>query len=148
MFAHILVGIDGSEISLQAGRKAIDLAKQNKAKLTAIMASPTYRRVSDEGFAAPVIDVSRREWEKTVAERAQWKLDAIATEAKNAGVKCIGMHVFSDQPHRAIVDAAKANDCDLIVMGSHGYGGLKSVVLGSQTSRVLSSTKVPVLVYR
>lgn len=148
MFAHILVAIDGSDLSMQAGRKAIDLAKQNKAKLTAIMASPTFRRSSDEGFVAPALDVSRREWEKNVAERAQKKLDAFAADAKSAGVKCVGMHVFNDQPHRAIVDAAKANGCDLIVMGSHGYGGFKSVVLGSQTSRVLSGTKVPVLVYR
>jgi nucleotide-binding universal stress UspA family protein len=148
MFTHILVAIDGSEISLQAGRKAIALAKQNKAKLTAIMASPTYRRMSDEGYMAPVLDVSRREWEQSVADRAQGMLNAFAAEAKDEGVKCIGMHVFNDQPHRAIIDAAKANDCDLIVLGSHGYGQFKSVVLGSQTSRVLSNSKVPVLVYR
>jgi nucleotide-binding universal stress UspA family protein len=148
MFKHILAPIDGSEISMQAGRKAIDLAKQFKSRLTAIMASATYRRLSDEGYMAPVIEVSRREWEQNVAGRAQVILNSFAEEASDAGVKCVVMHVFNDQPARVIVEAAKTNGCDLIVMGSHGYGQFKQVVLGSQTARVLSLSKIPVLVYR
>lgn len=148
MFKHILVPIDGSEISMQAGRQAIALAQQFKAKLTAVMASATYRRLSDEGYMAPVIEVSRREWENSVAGRAQVILDTFADEARDKGVKCTGMHVFNDQPARVITDTAKTNGCDLIVMGSHGYGQFKQVVLGSQTARVLSQSKVPVLVYR
>jgi nucleotide-binding universal stress UspA family protein len=57
-------------------------------------------------------------------------------------------HVFLDQPHAAIVDCAKKNGCDLIAMGSRGHGGIKGLLLGSETSRVLHSAKVPVLVYR
>ena len=148
MFTHIMVPIDGSEMSMQAGRKAIELAKRFKSKLSAIMASATYRRLSDEGYMAPVIDVSRREWEKNVAGRAQVILNSFADEARDVGVKCVVMHVFNDQPARVIIDAAKTNGCDLIVMGSHGYGQFKQVVLGSQTSRVLSQSTIPVLVYR
>ncbi|MEQ1772528.1 MAG: universal stress protein [Burkholderiales bacterium] len=148
MFSHILVPIDGSEISMLAGRKAIALAKQVKAKLTTIMVSASYRRLSDEGYMAPVIDISRRAWEKNVADRAQVILNGLAGEAKDAGVKCISMHVFNDQPHRVIINAAKTNDCDLIVMGSHGRGGFKQLMLGSETARVLSHSKIPVLVYR
>jgi nucleotide-binding universal stress UspA family protein len=56
--------------------------------------------------------------------------------------------VFRDEPHQEIIDPAKKSGCDLIVMGSHGYGGLKQLVLGSETTRVLSHSKIPVLVYR
>jgi nucleotide-binding universal stress UspA family protein len=148
MFKHILVPIDGSEISMQAGRKAIALAKSFKSPMTVVMASASYRQLTDEGYLVPVMDISRREWEKNVAGRAQAILNRLVAEAKGAGVKCIGMHVFNDQPYRAIIDIAKKNDCDLIVMGSHGHGGFKQIVLGSETTRVLSHSKIPVLVYR
>jgi nucleotide-binding universal stress UspA family protein len=75
-------------------------------------------------------------------------LDAVAADAKNAGVKCDTTHLFRDMPYAAIIDTAKKNGCDLIVMGSHGYGGFKQFVLGSETTRVLSHSKIPVLVYR
>lgn len=148
MFKHILVPIDGSEISLQAGRKAIELARQFKAKMTAVMISASYRRMSDEGYMAPVLDVSRRAWEQNVTARARETLDRFVNEARDGGVKCISMHVFKDEPYRVIVDTAKTNGCDLIVMGSHGHGGFKQLMLGSETARVLSHSKVPVLVYR
>ncbi len=148
MFTNILIPTDGSELSMQAGRRAIELAKVFKARTTIMLVSPTFKQLTDEGFVGPSMSVNKREWEKSVAERASKVLDAAATEAKSAGVKCETVHVFRDLPHLAIVDTAKKNGCDLIVMGSHGYGGFKQLVLGSETSRVLSHSKVPVLVYR
>jgi nucleotide-binding universal stress UspA family protein len=148
MFKHILVPIDGSEISIQAGRKAIALAKHFKAKMTAVTASASFRQLMDEGYLVPIADFSRREWEASVAGRAQAILGRFVTEAKDAGVACAAVHVFNDEPHQAIVDTAKKNDCDLIVIGSHGHGGFKQLMLGSETVRVLSHSKIPVLVYR
>ena len=148
MFKNILIPTDGSELSTQASRHAIEMAKAFKAKTTAVLVSPTFKQLTDEGFVGPAMSVNKREWEKSVVERAVKVLDAVAAEAKAAGVKCETMHVFRDQPHVAIVDLAKKNGCDLIVMGSHGYGGFKQFVLGSETSRVLSHSKIPVLVYR
>ena len=148
MFTNILIPTDGSELSVQAGHHAIALAKTFKAKATAVLVSPTFRQLMDEGFVGPMVSLSESEWEDSVTERARAVLDAVAAEAKAAGVKCETVHVFRDQAYVAIIDAAKKNDCDLIVMGSHGYGGFKQWVLGSETTRVLSHSKIPVLVYR
>lgn len=148
MFANILIPTDGSARSAEASSRAIELAKVFKAKTTVVLVSPTFKQLTDEGFVGPSMSVSKREWEKSISERARKVLDAVAAEAKVAGVKCETTHVFRDMPYLAIIDTAKKNGCDLIVMGSHGYGGFKQVVLGSETSRVLSHTKIPVLVYR
>ena len=148
MFTNILIPTDGSELSTQAARGALDLAKALKAKATIVLVSPTFKQLADEGFLVPELDVDKRAWEKGVSERAGKVLEATAGAAKAAGVKCETVHVFRDVPHLAIIDAAKKNGCDLIVMGSHGYGGFKQLVLGSETMRVLSHSKIPVLVYR
>lgn len=148
MFTSILIPTDGSELSVRAGGHAVELAKAFKAKVTIVLVSPTFKQMTDEGFVGPSMSVGKREWEKAVAERARKVLDAAAAEARNAGIKCETVHVFRDLPYTAIIDTANKNDCDLIVMGSHGYGGFKQVVLGSETTRVLSHSKIPVLVYR
>ncbi|MEQ1773527.1 MAG: universal stress protein [Burkholderiales bacterium] len=148
MFTNILIPTDGSELSAQAANRAIALAKIFKAKATIVLVSPTYKQLTDEGFMGPSSSVSKREWEKGIAARAGKVLDTAAAEAKRAGVTCETVHVFRDQPHLAIVDTAKKSGCDLIVMGSHGYGGVKQLLLGSETTRVLSHSKIPVLVYR
>jgi nucleotide-binding universal stress UspA family protein len=148
MFTNILIPTDGSALATQASRRALEIARAFKAKATVVLVSPTFKQLTDEGFVGPAMSVNKREWEKGVVERAFKVLDAVAAEAKAAGVKCETVHVFRDQPHMGIVDLAKKNSCDLIVMGSHGYGGFKQFVLGSETSRVLSHSKIPVLVYR
>ena len=148
MFTNILIPTDGSELSLMASSGAIDMAKVFKARTTILMVSPTFKQVADEGFIVPGLHTNKREWERTVTERARKVLDATAATAKKAGVACETVHVFRDMPHAAIIDTAKKNSCDLIVMGSHGYGGFKQWVLGSETTRVLSQSKIPVLVYR
>jgi nucleotide-binding universal stress UspA family protein len=148
MFKHILVPIDGSELSILAGRKAITLAKLFKAKMTAITASASFRQLTDEGYLVPVADFSRREWEASVSGRAQAILNRFAGEAKDDGIACAVVHVFHDEPYQAIIDTAKKHDCDLIVIGSHGHGGFKQLMLGSETLRVLSHSKIPVLVFR
>lgn len=148
MFTNILIPTDGSALSTQASRRAIEMAKAFKAKATVVLVSPTFKQMTDEGFVGPSMSVNKREWEKSVVARALKVLDVVAAEAKAAGVKCETIHVFRDQPHVAIVDSAKKNGCDLIVMGSHGYGGFRQFMLGSETSRVLSHSKIPVLVYR
>jgi len=148
MFKHILVAIDGSEISLQTGRQAIELAKSFKARLSAVMVCASFQQLTNKGYLAPVLDVDRKAWEQGVAGRARAILERFAAEAENAGVPCGTVIVVDDHPHHAIIDTARENDCDLIVMGSHGHGGIKHLMLGSETTRVLSHSKIPVLVYR
>lgn len=148
MFTHVLTPVDGSELSMGAARHAIDFAELCEAKLTVLMVSPTYRQVSDEELVARTINIIRKRWEEQVTERANKVLDKIASEASGAGVKCATVHLFADAPYESIISIAEKNRCDVIVMGSHGYGGFKQFILGSETTRVLSHSKIPVLVYR
>lgn len=78
--------------------------------------------------------------------RRQKQLDAVATQA--AGVACETIQVERDDPYRAIIDTVDSKGCDLIVMASHGRRGISAIVLGSETVKVLTHRKIPVLVYR
>lgn len=148
MYQHILAAIDGSELSLQAGRTAIRLATLCKARLSAVMACPTFVQLQDKGYLPPEVAISRTDWEQGIANRARGILARFEAEAQVAGVTCGTALVIDDHPWHTIVDAANVNGCDLIVMGSHGYGPIRQWVLGSQTTRVLSHTGIPVLVCR
>ena len=148
MFTHVLTPVDGSELSMRAARQAIELAKMSSAKLSVLMVSPTFKQLTDEGFVAPVAGAQRQRWKAEVGERAKKVLGIIESEAADAGVKCKAIHVFDDAPYEAIIAAANKAGCDVVVMGSHGRGGMKQFILGSETSRVLSHSKIPVLVYR
>ena len=145
---HILAAIDGSELSLQAGRNAIALAKLCGARLSAVMACPSFEQLMEKGYFPPTSDVDHNQWEQGMAGRARAILARFEAQANNAGVTCGTVLVIDDHPYHTIVETAKENGCDLIVMGSHGYGRFKQMVLGSQTTGVLSHTKIPVLVYR
>ena len=81
-----------------------------------------------------------------IKEHAASVLDRAANAAKQAGVPCDTIHVLDVQPYEAIIATATDRGCDLIVMGSHGRSGLSAVVLGGVTNKVLTYTKVPVLV--
>jgi nucleotide-binding universal stress UspA family protein len=148
MYSHILIPTDGSELSLNAAREAIQLASLCKAKVSAIMVSPTYRQIHEEGFVAPTVKTIRERWEAEVAVRAKKVLDGICEDARKAGVACETVHTFGDAPYEAIIETANKRGCDMIAMGSHGHGGVKQFFVGSETTRVLSHTKIPVVVYR
>jgi len=73
-------------------------------------------------------------------------LNGVAEEARSAGVICETVQIVEDHPYEAIIETAKQRACDLIVMGSHGRSGIAAIVLGSVTTKVLTHTKIPVLV--
>jgi nucleotide-binding universal stress UspA family protein len=148
MYSHILVPTDGSELSVTAAHQAAELAKLCKARMTAIMVSPTYRQLQQDGFIVPTSNTVRERWDEQMRERAKKVLDRICTDAGKSGIQCDSVHVFGDAPYEAIIETANKNGCDMIAMGSHGHGGVKQLFLGSETSRVLSHTKIPVMVYR
>jgi nucleotide-binding universal stress UspA family protein len=83
-----------------------------------------------------------------IKEHTASVLDRVADAAKQAGVPCDTVHALDVQPYEAIIATATDRGCDLIVMASHGRGGLSAVVLGSVTNKVLTHAKVPVLVVR
>jgi nucleotide-binding universal stress UspA family protein len=147
MFKNILIPTDGSSLSQKAALRGVALAKSVGAKVTAFFAAPPptpiiYRNSLPVGFAQP------GEHEQIIKRTASKHLGFIENAAKKAGVRFEGMHVTNDYPADAILDAAKKKKCDLIVMGTHGESGLRGVLIGSVTQKVLNRSKIPVLVMR
>ena len=148
MYKNLLIATDGSTLSAKAVTHSIALAKKLGAKLTAFHVAPEYpERVYVEGFAINTT-AQRKDYASSMATDAGIILEKIAKKAKAAGVPCEMRHVLNRSPALAIIAAAKKNKCDLIVMGSHGRGGLASLLLGSETQKVLAHSNLPVLVAR
>ena len=144
MFKHILVPTDGSPLSHSAAEQAVALAKLTGAQLTAFHVAPAYHFDVSEArvhhFVAPT------EYSARIAEEVQRHLDEVKKIAQAAGISCDAHYMLSDFPAEAIVDAVERYGCDAVVMGSHGRKGLNKLLLGSETEKVLVSTKVPVVV--
>jgi nucleotide-binding universal stress UspA family protein len=121
------------------------LAKSLGAKTTAITVSPFFcTSVLDPGVIIDTPQGYQREREALAAKY----LGAAELTAKAAGVPFRALHAVHDHPYAAIIEAAEKNHCDLIVMASHGRKGASALVLGSETSKVLTHSKIPVLVCR
>ena len=147
MFKHLLLPTDGSSISKKAVKRGIDLAKKSGARVTAIHVVPEFKLMVDEGITMLNPSLKKR-FEDEGRARAQKMLDDIAKQARARGVRCTTLCVASDLPYQQIIAAARRKKCDLILMASHGRRGLSSLLLGSETAKVLLHTKVPVLVVR
>jgi nucleotide-binding universal stress UspA family protein len=145
VYKHILIPTDGSEKSTRAITQGVALAALLKARVTAVVATPPNPPVVLEGLAAPV---RNEELEQTNSTYAARSLAVAAEAALAAGVRCETIHLRHDQPWRAIIETAEQKDCDLIVMASHGRAGVAAVLLGSETNKVLTHSKIPVLVCR
>jgi len=146
MFKNILIPTDGSELSQRAVRAAVELASLHRARLTGVHVIPDYHLlIAYEGAFDPVTEERIEEEAKS---RAETYLTFIRKMADDAGVPCDTVCETSDHPHDAILKTANSRKCDLIVMTSHGRKGLAAVLLGSETRKVLTHAKVPVLVVR
>lgn len=147
MYKHILVPTDGSELSMEAARAAAVLAKSCGARITAFYAQPGYpQEYFDDG--APSGPNTPAEFAKSTEKKARRVLDAVGEICKKAGIKSARVTTVSDTPYQAIIDAAEKSKCDLIFMASHGRKGLRALLLGSETYKVLSHSKMPVFVHR
>ena len=147
MFKHLLIPTDGSSLSRKAAINGVKFAQEIGAKVTGFFATPPYRPVVYEDFI-PANYMTSEEHEKATARLAAKYLGPIEKACKEAGVPYQGLHVASEFPANAIIEAAKAKKCDLIFMASHGRRGLAGVLLASETAKVLTHSKIPVLVYR
>lgn len=146
MFKNILIPTDGSEQSQRAVENGIALAKLHGARVTGIHVIPDYHLlIAYEGAFDPVTEERIEEEAKT---RAETYLDFMRKAAASAGVPCETLCETSDHVYDAILKAAESCNCDLILMTSHGRKGLAAVLLGSETRKVLTHAKVPVLVVR
>jgi nucleotide-binding universal stress UspA family protein len=165
MLKSILLPNDGSTLSANAVEQGIALAKALNASVVGLTVLPEFRSgheyqelalttssgytISGESVAdLPPEPNSADEYLERVGVIADRFLKGIRSAAEEAGVACKCLHRVSNDPAATIVDVASEEGCDLIVMASHGRSGIKRLVLGSQTNKVLTHSKVPVLVYR
>ena len=145
MFKNILVPTDGSDLTGKAVEQAIHFAKEIGARITALTVTEPFpvHWIEPNQF-----EYAATEYKKYSDANAEKVLDAVSATAKLAGVECEILRVEHGHVHQAIIDTAAAQNCDLIVMASHGRRGVSAVVLGSETVKVLTHSKIPVLVYR
>jgi nucleotide-binding universal stress UspA family protein len=143
MYRNILIATDGSALATAAAQQGIALAKGLGAKVTMLkVTEPLYWYDANiPADAQPGIVRAEREAAKAI-------LAGLADAAKAAGVACETVHSEQGPPYVSIIETAKAKGCDLIVMGSHGRSGVEALFLGSHTLKVLTHSKIPVLVCR
>jgi nucleotide-binding universal stress UspA family protein len=145
MYKNILIPTDGSELAAQAVQHGVALAKAVGAKVTALTVTTPFGVIT---LTMGVAVDSPVEYKKRVQENAAKVLGAVADQAKAAGVACETVVAEDEHPYHGIIDTARSKGCDLIVMASHGRRGIAALVLGSETLKVLTHSKIPVLVHR
>lgn len=148
MYKRILVSTDGSKLSEKAIRTAVKLAGTMRAKVIGVFVmAPWVASAYGEGaMYAPAL--SPKQHKELTEREAKKALAAVEIEARTAEVPYAALMVTADNPWEGIVDAAKTKRADLVVMASHGRRGLAGLILGSETTKVLTHSKIPVLVCR
>ena len=147
MYTHILIPTDGSTLSEKAAREGARLAKDLKAKVTALYVIPPFAPPSGEGYIFSD-EFVQKQYLEGMRKHAQEALDKVKAAASAEKVECEAISVVDHSPWEGIINAASAKKCDAIVMASHGRRGLAGVLLGSETTKVLTHSKTPVLVCR
>ena len=145
MFGNILIATDGSELAAKAVEQGILFAKEIAAKITAVTVTEPFHMLS---VSPSQLEYTPIEYKKHAEAQANKVLGVVSAAAKSAGVVCDPLHVEHELVYQAVIEAAGARKCDLIVMASHGRRGGSAVVLGSETVKVLTHSKIPVLAYR
>ena len=145
MFKNILIATDGSDLAAKAVEQGVLFAKEIGAGITALTITEPFNVLS---LAPSELGYTPIEYKKYAEEYAEKVLDTVAAAAKSAGIDCETLQIEHEHVYQAIIDAAAARKCDLIVLASHGRRGVSAVALGSETVKVLTHSKIPVLVYR
>jgi nucleotide-binding universal stress UspA family protein len=145
MLAKMLVPTDGSELSMKAVHGAVELAKKLGSSLVGMTVCEPYP-LPHMARHSPI--ESHAHYEERVREEAAARLVPLTDAAKAAGITVTTLVVSSVSPFEAIIHAAEEHGCDSIVMSSHGRRGISGLLLGSETQKVLTHSKIPVLVLR
>ena len=145
MFKHLLMPTDGSPASNDAITKGVALAKSEHARVTGIHVMPEYRMLM---FRTETLQDTKEQFAAERRAEAEQFLAVIKDAAREANVECDVVATTSNHPYEEIIKAAEERGCDLVVMASHGRRGVRGLLLGSETQKVLTHSKVPVLVFR
>jgi nucleotide-binding universal stress UspA family protein len=148
MYRHMLVSTDGSKLSAKAVRTAVHLAKALGARITGVYVTAPYAALVYGEAVAYAPPLSAQRHKELTSREAKKALAAVEIEAQTAGVPCGTTSITNEHPWRGIVRVAQSRKCDVIVMASHGRRGLAGLLLGSETNKVLTHSKIPVLVCR
>lgn len=147
MFKHLLVPTDGSELSQAAVKRAVSFARDAGARVTFFYAQPDFP-MPIYGEGALIDPTTPEQFAKSAKEEADRILETAKKVADDAGVTADSGTVVNEVPYEAVIDAADRHGCDLIFMASHGRRGISALLLGSETQKVLTHSKIPVLIYR
>ena len=145
MYKHILIPTDGGDLAEKAVAHGLELARMLGAKVTIlrVLTLPSCMVIEGVVIAYPAEEVRRQ-----VREVVRQHFEVLEKKAKALGVDCTMESIECDLPWRGIVERAEKGGIDLIVMSSHGRKGMASLLIGSETHKVLTHSKVPMLVYR
>ena len=146
MYRNILIATDGTVLAEKAVSHGLQLAKSVGAKATAMIVEAPFNVYEVPESRVPHMSEAFAQHAEQIKQHATKVLSRVADAAKAAGVSCETVQVEHDHPYEAIIATAKDKGCDLIVMASHGRSGISAVLLGSVTNKVLTHTKIPVLV--
>ena len=147
-YRHILACVDGSPRSRRAVATAARLAGSCDARLTLLFVLPPYVLPAYGEAAQYVPGVTPHLYKQRANALLKQVLAPVEKLAQKAGVACEAIGVNAQEPWIGILHAARKRKCDLIVMASHGRRGIARALLGSETQRVLTHTRIPVLVVR
>ncbi|OOG54112.1 universal stress protein UspA [Rhodanobacter sp. B05] len=145
MFKHILLSTDGSDLSLRAAKLGIELAGTSGARVYALHVIAPYHTIA---YMAEMLAATEITYARDATVRAGQYLAEVQRMAAEAGIECASSYVLDDQPHEAIITAAREQHCDLVVMATHGWRGFTRLLLGSEVHKVLLESEIPVLVCR
>lgn len=148
MFKHILIGTDGSELAGNAVAQGLALAKALNAQVTVATVTEPWDALSMAALADRNVPNPVANYDESAAAAANRILWSAKETAKQQDQACRTLHIKDRYPAEGILEAAKAEGCDLIVIASHGRRGVARLLLGSQASKVVTLSPVPVLIFR
>jgi nucleotide-binding universal stress UspA family protein len=147
MYKKILIPTDGSDLSNSAAHAGIEFARQINAEVVGIFVAPEYQYPIYVEVIPPSFPTDE-EYRLSMLKAGEQNLGTVRDAANAAGIKFSAVIMFSDAIAHEVVKTAEEHGCDLIFMGSHGRSGWGQALLGSVTTKVLSTCQIPVLIHR
>lgn len=149
MYKHILIPTDGSRLSGKGAKAGVRLAKALGARVTSVyVAAPYYQPPTYVEGGVYIPGISAQAWRRYSEKQAKKALAPVEAAARKARVRCATRMVTAQKPSEGILRAARTLRCDAIAMASHHRGRVSSLLLGSETRKVLLQSRIPVVVFR
>jgi len=148
MFKHILIATDGSELAQKAEAAGLALAKALGGQATAVTVTEPWEALSMAALAERGVPNPVADYDESMRAAANRILFGVKEAAKKLGIACATVHAKDRYPADGIIETAQERGCDVIVLASHGRRGLSRVLLGSQATKVVTLSPVPVLICR